>query len=80
VVSIALGLYEYGWQGIFEGLAIVIAIVIITIITAANGYIKEKQFQQLQAKADVSDVLVMRNGKLKTISSEDLVVGDIIYI
>jgi len=43
-VSIGLGIYQDGWRGIFEGLSICIAIVIITAITAVNGYVKEKQF------------------------------------
>lgn len=44
VVQLAIGIYENGAMGCIDGVSIFIAIIIITIVTAGNNYIKEKQF------------------------------------
>lgn len=56
------------------------AVVIIVGITVTNNYKKEKQFQELQRKSDLSTTIVIRQGQTQTISAEELVVGDIITI
>lgn len=80
-VSLVLGIINEGWaKGWIEGLSIFIAIAIIITVNTSNNYVKEKQFQALQAKQDVSTARVIRDGHMTTVDSEELVVGDIIRI
>ncbi len=50
VVSLVLGIATEGLaEGWLEGASILIAVVIIVTVTSGNNYIKEKQFQKLNA-------------------------------
>jgi len=42
IVQLVIGIYENGPAGCVDGVSIFIAIVIITLVTAGNNYIKEK--------------------------------------
>jgi Ca2+-transporting ATPase len=58
----------------------VIAIILVTFVSAVNDYSKEKQFKKLNEKHDVKKVNVRRDGKTRSINSTELVVGDILLI
>lgn len=61
VVSLVLGIATEGLkEGWLEGSSILLAVVIIVTVTAGNNYIKEKQFQKLNAVATQKDVEVVR--------------------
>lgn len=55
-----------------------IAVIIIVTVTSGNNYIKEKQFQKLNAIANQKNVNVYRSGELINMSVYDLLVGDIV--
>jgi magnesium-transporting ATPase (P-type) len=55
-------------------------VVIIVTVTSGNNYIKEKQFQKLNALAQAKNVDVYRGGDLLSLSVYDLLVGDIVQI
>ena len=81
VVGTTLGIIKDGWaHGFQEGVGIVIAIIIIVLVSVINDYSKEKQFQDLMAKSDVTESKVRRGETWKQVDSEELVVGDIIEI
>ena len=83
VLELIMGVWEHGWrQGWIEGFSIFMACVIIVVVTSGNNYVKEKQFQQLVAKASEDYVAVYRGteGETQTIRVEKLVVGDIIKL
>lgn len=90
VISLALGLYEtFGvthapgepmpvdWV---EGVAIVVAIVIVVVVSAGNDWQKERQFGKLNRKKEDRMVQVVRSGKIKDISVYDLLVGDVVCL
>jgi P-type E1-E2 ATPase len=54
--------------------------VIIITVTAGNNYIKEQQFQKLNAMAQAKNVNVYRAGDLVNISVYELMVGDIVEV
>ena len=63
VFSMGIGIYKDGWShGWIDGTSIIIAVCIIVIVTVANNWVKEKQFQELQSKSDVMTARVIRNG------------------
>jgi len=94
VVSFALGLYEtfgqppeYDAEGNkiprvewVEGVAIIIAVLIVVLVGAANDYQKELQFAKLNAKKDDREIVVIRGGNEQVISIFDLLVGDILTL
>lgn len=69
---------HYGW---IEGLAILISVVVVVIVTAFNDYSKERQFRGLQSRIEGEHKFsVIRNGDAMQILVGDIVVGDICQI
>ena len=81
IISISLGVYTEGWEtGWFDGSAIIIAILVCLNVSAINDLQKDKQFRILNAANNRMMVTTIRNGEKCLISTDDLVVGDIIQI
>ncbi|CAO3621403.1 unnamed protein product [Cunninghamella blakesleeana] len=92
IVSLAVGLYEDIAQpeivngqkvpGVkwVEGVAIIVAIVIVVLVGSVNDYQKEKQFRKLNAKKDDREVKCTRDGVIKMISVHDVVVGEVLHL
>lgn len=94
VVSLALGLYEtFGQDAEYdaegkkkpkvewvEGVAIIVAIVIVVIVGSVNDYQKERQFAKLNAKKEDKMIVVVRDSQEVEISVYDLLVGDILQV
>lgn len=69
---------HYGW---IEGLAILISVIVVVIVTAFNDYSKERQFRGLQSRIEGEHKFaVIRNGDAIQILVGDIVVGDICQI
>lgn len=69
---------HHGW---IEGLAILISVIVVVIVTAFNDYSKERQFRGLQNRIEGEHKFaVIRNGEPKDISVGEIVVGDICQI
>mmetsp|Transcript_26687 Transcript_26687/g.39463 ORF Transcript_26687/g.39463 Transcript_26687/m.39463 type:complete len:1059 (-) Transcript_26687:52-3228(-) len=80
VVSLCIGIYDDPTTGYVEGLAILAAVLIVSVVTAVNDYQKESQFRDLSAANDDIDVVVIRSGKATQISVHDIVVGDVVCV
>ncbi len=89
VVSLALGLYQtFGvahapgepqveWV---EGVAIIVAIVIVVAVGTLNDWQMQRQFNTLNKKAGDRTVKVIRSGRSAEISVFDLMVGDVMHL
>ena len=90
VISLALGIYQtvnpapseaheakVQWV---EGVAIMVAILVVTFVGALNDYQKELQFVKLNKKKDERFVKVIRSGKSQEISVYDILVGDVMHL
>ena len=82
VVSIILGVIlenpEIGW---IEGFAILVAVFLVSVISAANDYSKELQFRSLQKISHQADrCSAYRDGNIERISPDSIVVGDILVL
>lgn len=95
VISLALGIYQsvraptqeeiaagehearVEWV---EGVAIVVAILVVTLVGALNDYQKERQFVKLNKKKEERMVKVVRSGKSQEISVYDILVGDVVHL
>ncbi|KAJ5944088.1 hypothetical protein N7516_004256 [Penicillium verrucosum] len=84
VISLSLGIYETVSEGSgvdwVEGVAICVAILIVTVVTAANDWQKERQFAKLNKRNDDREVKVTRSGKTDMVSIYDIMVGDILHL
>lgn len=89
-ISLGLGLYEtFGakhepgdpkpldW---IEGVAIVVAIVIVVLVGSLNDWQKERAFVRLNAKKDDREVKVVRSGKSFMLNVHDILVGDVVHL
>ncbi|KTW31877.1 calcium-translocating P-type ATPase, PMCA-type [Pneumocystis jirovecii RU7] len=61
-----------------DGIVILVAIVVVSLVSALNDYQKERQFEKLNAKKEDFEVKVVRSGKPTNISVYQLQVGDIL--
>ena len=61
-------------------MSILLAVVIITIVTTGNNYLKEKQFRKLNEIATRKNINVTRDGHIINMSVYELLVGDIVQI
>ncbi len=89
VVSLAIGLYQTFGQPHtpedppvewVEGVAIIIAILIVVIVGSLNDYQKERQFAKLNHKKQDRLVKVIRSGKTIEISVFDILAGDVLHL
>lgn len=64
-----------------KGVSIMVAVLVVVFVAAFNDWRKEKQFRGLKDKIDEQSLsTVLRNGQVKQIKANDLVVGDICCI
>ncbi|CCD74104.1 Calcium-transporting ATPase [Caenorhabditis elegans] len=70
--------HDAGW---IEGVAILISVIVVVLVTALNDYTKERQFRGLQAKIETEHrFFVLRGGQSVQVVVNELVVGDIAQI
>ncbi|KAL4780842.1 hypothetical protein BJX76DRAFT_364079 [Aspergillus varians] len=83
VISLAVGIpqsiRETGVEWV-EGAAIIVAIVVVVTVGAANDWQKERQFAQLNKKKEDRYVKVIRSGKTAEVSTYDIIVGDVMCL
>jgi Ca2+-transporting ATPase len=89
LVSLAIGLYQtFGQEHDpnnpavewVEGVAIIVAIVIVVMVGSLNDYQKERQFAKLNKKKQDRLVKAVRSGKTVEISVYDVLVGDVLKL
>ncbi|XP_035892526.1 plasma membrane calcium-transporting ATPase 1 isoform X4 [Anopheles stephensi] len=69
---------HYSW---IEGLAILVSVFVVVVVTAFNDYSKEKQFRGLQSRIEGEHKFsVIRGGDAVQVNIGDIVVGDICQI
>ncbi|KAJ4289485.1 plasma membrane calcium [Collariella sp. IMI 366227] len=93
-ISLALGLYqtfsgghsekEEGQRGAkvewIEGVAIIVAILVVVLVGALNDWQKERQFRRLNQKKEDRFVTVVRSGREERVSVHDVLVGDVMVL
>lgn len=83
VVSLLIGVAK-GWPNpmseCYEGIAILSAVVIVTLVTAINEHQKEKQFQELNRQKEATSTTVIRGGTEKNVLTASVLVGDVVKL
>lgn len=63
-----------------EGVAIWVAVLVVSLVGAWNDWHKDKQFHKLNAQKDVLDIKIVRNGVETLVVSTEIVVGDVVLL
>ncbi|ODH48339.1 calcium-translocating P-type ATPase, PMCA-type [Paracoccidioides brasiliensis] len=86
-ISLALGIYQSVTAGPdehriqwVEGVAIIVAILVVVIVGAANDWQKERQFVRLNKKKEDRNVKVIRSGKSVEVSVYNILAGDVMHL
>ena len=70
-----------GAAGWIEGVAILVSVIVVVLVTAFNDFTKEKQFRGLQSRIEQEQKFAtIRNGQNLEIPVADIVVGDVCQI
>ncbi|XP_024453327.2 putative calcium-transporting ATPase 11, plasma membrane-type isoform X2 [Populus trichocarpa] len=81
VVSIGVGIATDGWpNGMYDGVGIVICILLVVMVTAITDYKQALQFKVLDKEKKNVIVQVTREGIRQKVSIFDLVVGDVVHL
>lgn len=81
VVSIGVGLATEGWpKGTYDGLGILLSIVLVVMVTAISDYRQSLQFRDLDKEKKKISIHVTRDGSRQKVSIYDLVVGDVVHL
>ncbi|KAK3068435.1 plasma membrane calcium [Teratosphaeriaceae sp. CCFEE 6253] len=85
VIALALGLYQAlgtkeGGVEWIEGVAIMVAIIVVVMVGALNDWQKERQFAKLNKKKDDRNVKLVRSGRTQEISIHEILVGDVLLV
>ncbi|RMY41649.1 hypothetical protein D0866_00472 [Hortaea werneckii] len=85
VIALSLGLYqalgtEEGGVEWIEGVAIIVAIVVVVLVGALNDWQKERQFAKLNKKKESRNVKLIRSGQTQEINIHEILVGDVLMV
>ncbi|PKU64887.1 probable calcium-transporting ATPase 9, plasma membrane-type [Dendrobium catenatum] len=80
-VSIGVGLATEGWpKGMYDGLGIILSILLVVSVTAVSDYKQSLQFRDLDREKKKIFMQVTRDGYRQKVSIYDLVVGDVVHL
>lgn len=64
-----------------EGVAILVAVMVVVLVTSFNDWSKEKQFRGLQSKIDSDQkISIIRDGSIQELPVQEILVGDVCQI
>ncbi|KAK2651900.1 hypothetical protein Ddye_011756 [Dipteronia dyeriana] len=80
-LSIGVGLPTEGWPaGMYDGLGILLSIILVVMVTAISDYKQSMQFIDLDREKKKISIQVTRDEKRQKVSIYDLVVGDVVHL
>lgn len=81
VVSIGVGLATEGWpKGMYDGMGILLSIILVVMVTSISDYRQSLQFLDLDREKKKISIQVTRDGARQKVLIYDLVVGDIVHL
>ncbi|GLT42418.1 hypothetical protein SLA2020_164190 [Shorea laevis] len=80
-LALGFGIKEHGGkEGWYEGGSIFVAVFLVVVVSAFSNFRQEVQFDKLSKISDNIKVDVVRDGRRRSISIFDLVVGDVVCL
>ncbi|CAG9315255.1 unnamed protein product [Blepharisma stoltei] len=80
LVSLVLGVLEDPNEGWYEGVSIMVAVLIVVSVSSVQDYLKELQFRKLNSEVKRLKITVIRNGNTEEVFTDKLVVGDLVLL
>ncbi|CAJ2655109.1 unnamed protein product [Trifolium pratense] len=81
VVSIVVGILTEGFpKGMYDGVGIILCIILVVLVTSISDYKQSLQFKDLDKEKKNVGIHVTRDSRRQTVSIHDLVVGDIVHL
>ena len=80
IAVLMFGLWVFGYGEWYEPAGIVIAIILVTVISAKTGMASDDAYQKLKNKTKAEQVKVYRDGQVEVVDISDIVVGDIVIV
>lgn len=81
VVSIGVGISTEGFpKGMYDGVGIILCIILVVLVTSISDYKQSLQFKDLDKEKKNVSIQVTRDSRRQKVSIHDLVVGDIIHL
>ncbi|CAL5211879.1 unnamed protein product [Lathyrus oleraceus] len=81
VVSIGVGILTEGFpKGMYDGLGIILCIILVVFVTSISDYKQSLQFKDLDKEKKNVSIHVTRDSRRQKVSIHELVVGDIVHL
>ncbi|CAJ1934177.1 unnamed protein product [Sphenostylis stenocarpa] len=81
LVSVGVGILTEGWpKGMYDGVGIILSILLVVFVTSISDYKQSLQFKDLDKEKKNVSIQVTRDGRRQKVSIHDLVVGDIVHL
>ncbi|KAK7263937.1 hypothetical protein RJT34_31536 [Clitoria ternatea] len=81
LVSAGVGISTEGWpKGMYDGVGIILCIILVIFVTSISDYKQSLQFKDLDKEKKNVSIQVTRDGRRQKVSIHDLVVGDVVHL
>ena len=80
ISAIYIVMFFFGLAEIYEPIGTIVAILIVTIISARTECASDKKYAALKERQEKEQIKVMRDGKVTEVDIEEIVVGDIVVL
>ncbi|XP_057456911.1 putative calcium-transporting ATPase 11, plasma membrane-type isoform X1 [Lotus japonicus] len=81
VVSVGVGISTEGWpKGMYDGVGIILCILLVVFVTSISDYKQSLQFKDLDKEKKNVSIQVTRDSRRQKVSIYDLVVGDVVHL
>ncbi|RDX68388.1 putative calcium-transporting ATPase 11, plasma membrane-type, partial [Mucuna pruriens] len=81
MVSVGVGILTQGWpKGMYDGVGIILCIILVVFVTSISDYKQSLQFKDLDREKKNVSIKVTRDGRRQNVSIHDVVVGDIVHL
>nr|KYP67978.1 Putative calcium-transporting ATPase 11, plasma membrane-type [Cajanus cajan] len=80
-VSVGVGILTEGWpKGMYDGVGIILCIMLVVFVTSISDYRQSLQFKDLDKEKKNIGIQVTRDSRRQKVSIHDIVVGDIVHL
>lgn len=80
IAVIMLGMFALGQSDWYEPVGTIVAVLLVNFVSAKTGVANDKAYRQLKDSQKKDTVKVVRDGVVKVIEADELVVGDVILL
>ncbi len=80
IAAIMIVMFAFGYADIYEPLGTIVAVLIVAFVSAKTGVASDTKYRELKDSTKKDQCKVYRNGEIKVIDVDDVVVGDKILL